>query len=194
MTAAHCVDQKTSLAEIVVRAGTITRSSGGSLFYPVEQIIHESFSRDTMKADIALLKLDRPIIFDSYTQPIPLPTMEEIDPFSTTLSGWGYLETGAVVLPENLQYLDMTTMEPQKCDTFMIVWRVDQSQICTTGVVNYGVCNGDSGGPLVNEKKEAVGIVSFGMPCGRGMPDVFTRVSFYLDWILSIISQNDDQV
>eukprot|EP00984_Skeletonema_dohrnii_P022412 scaffold11544_cov101-Skeletonema_dohrnii-CCMP3373.AAC.6 len=56
-------------------------------------------------------------------------------------------------------------------------------------------CQGDSGGPLViasqNETAPAtepplqVGIVAFGSGCGTGHPAVFTRVSHYVDWIIS---------
>jgi len=46
---------------------------------------------------------------------------------------------------------------------------------------------GDSGGPLVQttgNKATQIGIVSFSIPCAvYGYPDVFTKVSKYIDWI-----------
>lgn len=46
---------------------------------------------------------------------------------------------------------------------------------------------GDSGGPLILKKGNRaiqIGIVSFSIPCAvPGYPDVFTRVSKYIDWI-----------
>lgn len=41
---------------------------------------------------------------------------------------------------------------------------------------------GDSGGPLV-VNNTVVGITSWVRPCGRGYPDVYTRVSSFVDWI-----------
>lgn len=41
---------------------------------------------------------------------------------------------------------------------------------------------GDSGGPLVADNVQ-IGVVSWGTPCARGQPDVFTRVYNYIDWI-----------
>lgn len=41
---------------------------------------------------------------------------------------------------------------------------------------------GDSGGPLVVDS-EQIGVVSWGTPCAKGKPDVFTRVYSYVDWI-----------
>ncbi|KAL0124391.1 hypothetical protein PUN28_006312 [Cardiocondyla obscurior] len=46
----------------------------------------------------------------------------------------------------------------------------------------WGTTSGDSGGPLVAEGVQ-IGIVSFGVPCARGAPDVFTKVSAFTDWI-----------
>ncbi|XP_068981423.1 chymotrypsin-2-like isoform X2 [Bombus flavifrons] len=46
----------------------------------------------------------------------------------------------------------------------------------------WGTTSGDSGGPLVADN-EQIGVVSWGIPCARGRPDVFTRVYSYIDWI-----------
>ncbi|MEO5629777.1 MAG: serine protease, partial [Thermomonas sp.] len=50
-------------------------------------------------------------------------------------------------------------------------------------------CQGDSGGPLTREedggKRSLVGVVSGGKGCGAGKPAVYTRVSYYADWIVA---------
>lgn len=46
---------------------------------------------------------------------------------------------------------------------------------------------GDSGGPLVQADGSLIGIVSWGVPCGLGLPDIFTQVSSYKDWIDTIV-------
>jgi len=62
--------------------------------------------------------------------------------------------------------------------------------LCAVAPNCSGTCFGDSGGPLVVESKtgtrQVVGIVSFGIG-GCALlpfwPDVYTRVSEYLDWL-----------
>lgn len=50
-------------------------------------------------------------------------------------------------------------------------------------------CQGDSGGPLTREEdggvRSLVGVVSGGIGCGAGKPAVYTRMSYYADWIAS---------
>lgn len=60
--------------------------------------------------------------------------------------------------------------------------------VCTDGTNNVGGCSGDSGGPLTTEigcVTTQIGIVSFSVDqtCEGGYPTVFTRVTYYLDWI-----------
>ncbi len=61
------------------------------------------------------------------------------------------------------------------------------------GNINGGqdTCQGDSGGPLyfadtINSKSKYIvaGVTSYGYQCAqRNYPGVYTRVSYYLDWI-----------
>ena len=48
-------------------------------------------------------------------------------------------------------------------------------------------CQGDSGGPLTREEdggtRSLVGVVSGGKGCAAGKPAVYTRLSYYADWI-----------
>ena len=52
---------------------------------------------------------------------------------------------------------------------------------------------GDSGGPLqclMNGQYYVAGITSFGSGCAKeGFPDIYTRVSYFADWIEEIMSR-----
>ena len=61
-------------------------------------------------------------------------------------------------------------------------YTIADTMICA-GTTGKGPCHGDSGGPLVDEKGLLIGIVSWGNGCARGYPGVFTKVSYFLDWI-----------
>jgi secreted trypsin-like serine protease len=56
-------------------------------------------------------------------------------------------------------------------------------------------CQGDSGGPIhqwLNDHWEQVGIVSYGTGCALAIhPGVYTRLSFYHDWIQATINGID---
>lgn len=40
------------------------------------------------------------------------------------------------------------------------------------------------------ENDTIVGVASFVIPCGKGYPDVFTRVYNYVDWIEKVIEES----
>lgn len=66
---------------------------------------------------------------------------------------------------------------------------IDESQYCAHDPIgNQDSCRGDSGGPLQTTRSysklsKIVGIVSFGIGCGKGQPGIYTRVAHYIDWI-----------
>ncbi|XP_037076685.1 phenoloxidase-activating factor 1-like [Pollicipes pollicipes] len=69
---------------------------------------------------------------------------------------------------------------------------IGAEQICAGGERDRGACAGDAGGPLMampapGQPHYLIGVVSFGPArCGtRNVPDVYTRVTEYEQWIVS---------
>lgn len=64
--------------------------------------------------------------------------------------------------------------------------------ICTYTQTDEGICLGDSGGPLVVQQV-LVGIMSWVVPCGRGVPDAYARISAHYEWIVAAITVETNQ-
>lgn len=89
-------------------------------------------------------------------------------------------------------------MSIEQCkEKFKNITQVWYKQLCAGGQKNMDSCTGDSGGPLqaagiYNGKSVRIiqyGVVSFGMLCGiEDIPGVYTRVSYYMNWILDTMT------
>lgn len=97
-------------------------------------------------------------------------------------------------ITRELKFLDTIVLGNQQCKAQLASKGVKESDfiksrvLCSYDARNSGICYGDSGGPLVlRSSGEQIGVVSFGLPCARGLPDVYARVSEYADWIKSEI-------
>lgn len=66
---------------------------------------------------------------------------------------------------------------------FRFSGNVENNHICAFAKLGVGACDGDSGGPLV-WNNTAVGVASFVRPCARGVPDIFSSIPYYYDWIM----------
>lgn len=106
----------------------------------------------------------------------------------SVLVGWGTTSYPGST-PNKLQRIDLKTLSLEECKKQAIMPVYDK-QVCTLTKRGEGACHGDSGGPLVGPNQAQIGIVSWGNPCARGSPDVFTSVASYNSWIDKKIEQN----
>ena len=88
----------------------------------------------------------------------------------------------------------MPLLSPEGCSERISSQGYDPNRSICAGFEAGGVdaCTGDSGGPLVSLDKRGrpyqIGIISWGEGCGRpNQPGAYQRVSFYRDWISSIV-------
>ncbi|CAH4035091.1 unnamed protein product [Pieris brassicae] len=99
-------------------------------------------------------------------------------------------------MPNNLQMLYFQTEQNNVC-TRQLVGRpyqdylpLNDGQLCARRPNHKGTCHGDSGGPLVVEEGNKfiqIGVVSWGVPCAKDYPDVFSSVHGNYNWIQSKI-------
>ncbi|XP_059476937.1 trypsin-1-like [Neocloeon triangulifer] len=186
ISAAHCVDYPPTYFRVV--AGTLKIAEPGS-FHNVTKITrHKDFNNFDLQNDISIWEIDPPFVFSDTISPIALPPNDTQTPTGLilTTSGWG--KTYNTNAPEILQKVDIPVVDQKFCtDVWWEVNDIYPYQICA-GDTGKDSCNGDSGGPLY---KDGVlyGIVSWGSSaCGEpDLPGVYTRVSYFRDWIYNQI-------
>ncbi|EDV38405.1 uncharacterized protein Dana_GF21864 [Drosophila ananassae] len=188
LTAAHCVTNQQEDGSFVaidadrftIRAGSNDRFSGGVLVNVVEVIFHEGYNTN-LHNDVAVLRLESPLIFSSSIQPIALPSVQTPDDADIIVSGWGRLKAGGD-LPRYLQYNTLKSISFEKCDE-LIGWGLEM-ELCLLHEADNGVCHGDSGGPAIYNG-EVVGIAGFVWgSCGTTYPDGYSRVWYHKEWII----------
>ncbi|XP_034853426.1 serine protease 44-like [Mirounga leonina] len=201
LTAAHCifghVEYTAKLGDIFMK-----HTSRMAVEIPVQDIvIHQHYNPiGLLENDIALVLLEFPVNFSSHIQPVCLPKKAFMVQAGTEcwVTGWGKLnETGKTgARPEEAK---LNIIRYEKCNTMLQTQMETSSDIVKEGTLcgynaqGKDACQGDSGGPLVCELNETwvqVGIVSWGIGCGRrNYPGVYTEVSFYKDWVIDHLSQ-----
>lgn len=208
--AAHCTISRTAVNTFAL-VGTNSRISGGTN-HAIELIInHPDYVNINLAYayDVCVLRTVVPFTFSSLVTPVPMAS-EYIDPGRNLITaGWG-LTSFQGQLPERLQFMIQTTITNADCSyrligTFFISLmhlnkiytfiqgtngesRISPQMVCKLGVPGVGACHGDSGAAVTTTDGYVAGIVSWGIQCAAGYPDVDARVSFFRDWILESIS------
>ncbi|RWS10377.1 hypothetical protein B4U79_01719 [Dinothrombium tinctorium] len=189
MTAAHCIAGKNvSDLKVVLGVHNLVLATEKDKYSIGEIIVHDDFKRNgsVFENDIGLLKLAKPLSFSDNLLPICRPT-ENMTSFTHRLNaiGWGQLEPNSSEMAQKLQEIFLPEVPIEVCSK---IWNLNlgESRICV-GEEMKNVCKGDDGGPLmydIDSRWYQIGITSFSGPkCGDKYPGVFTRVSFYIDWI-----------
>lgn len=201
LTAAHCVAHMSSwdVAKLSVNLGDHNIRQKNEVKHEerkVKRLVrHKGFDMRTLFNDVAILTMDKPVKFSSTIRSICLPRSKSLYEGKTaTVIGWGSLrESGPP--PAVLQKVNIPVWSNSDCkarygpaapggivDHFMCAGRATKDS-----------CTGDSGGPLmINDGKwTQVGIVSWGIGCGKGeYPGVYTRVTYFMPWITKNLKKN----
>ncbi|XP_077284774.1 serine protease snk-like [Arctopsyche grandis] len=207
VTAAHCT--YLSDTRVINPAPTIVRLGEHNLRirnkYTQDITIasitkHPQYKGSKKYHDIALLRLEKPAALSAHVSPICLWQTLDIPVKSVVASGWGklgFVEDSS----DTLQKVSIDLIDKKTCVDFY----KDRSRKLPDGIIDgqlcaadlgggKDTCQGDSGGPIqirdpeVSCAYQLIGITSFGVACGgKNSPAVYTRISYYVDWIESIV-------
>lgn len=164
-------------------------SSGGKSYKVEKTTYNTAWNPGKLQNDVALVKVASPIeMVPGKVEVIELNIEAIGGGEDLVLSGWGRTSYPGSI-PDQLQFINLKSLSNEDCAKKQTAAPIISGEICTLTKAGEGACHGDSGGPLVY-KGAVAGIVSWGRPCALGYPDVFTRVSEYIDWIDTSMKNN----
>jgi len=170
--------------------------SNAEIISVAHEIPHPLFDKDTYFADVMIVVLDRLSVFE----PVCLAnenTLSNLDIFLNVL-GFGVNEMNGP-LASTMSQASVKYINNPLCESKYGSKSIFDGMMCADSS-NEGrdACQGDSGGPLIKQGDApgddiAVGIVSWGIGCGE-LPGVYTRISSYVDWIVSKVDEYGGQI
>ncbi|XP_012882786.1 PREDICTED: transmembrane protease serine 2 isoform X1 [Dipodomys ordii] len=193
VTAAHCVEKPLDRPRHwTVFAGILRQSL---MFYGhghrVERVIsHPSYDPKSKNNDIALFKLQTPLMLSDRVKPVCLPNPGlMLDPEQQCwISGWGAtFEKGKT--SDMLNAAKVPLIQPSVCNSKLVYDNLITPAMICAGYLRGGIdsCQGDSGGPLVTLKNGIwwlIGDTSWGSGCAKAYrPGVYGNVTVFTDWI-----------
>ncbi|KAG5679157.1 hypothetical protein PVAND_008748 [Polypedilum vanderplanki] len=192
ISAGHCFE---SSAEVFILAGFNNSNLESYTFFDQvaskNVIVHPSYNSTTISNDIALIKFSQNIIFNLVLQKIKLPlTNSNFMNKSGIVSGFGIFSDVNATTSNVLRYTFVTVINGSTCNlSYGSNFFSNDRQLCIdTKSGHSSTCSGDSGASLgifENNILTLAGIVSYGSTqgCELGNPEVYTKVSSYLQWI-----------
>jgi secreted trypsin-like serine protease len=202
ITAAHCITEDNgtvtpiSSIDIVVGLYDLLTPTSGFQRKDVTQIIrHPNYNDNTLDHDIALIRLSTPVLLggsgETATARVALASASigSLEGLTSWVSGWGKVGTNPTVYDTELYEVDLQILSNQACSLY---WGgIINGNICAGIGDGKDSCSGDSGGPLVIYQSSQwilVGIVSAGASACGDYPGIYTRVSYYREWIDAYVS------
>ncbi|XP_069967749.1 trypsin-1 isoform X1 [Bactrocera oleae] len=200
ITAAHCLYHSSDLP-VVVRPGGFALNDTEAWDLEIEEVIeHPNYDYPNVYNDIAIIRLRTLFSGNPFHDEPACLWGDPGSAHNVTAMGYGNTQFAGVSSPL-LMKTNLSTIENSECqlhyepDSGVLSDGIISTQICAKDHEKLrDTCQGDSGGPIIKFSKQAhlnpmsyvVGITSFGIGCGTGMPAVYTRISEYIDWIENV--------
>lgn len=199
LTAAHCFPSMLTTVHVGVHDEKLPSPS----IHQVEEVImHPNFiPSPKFLNDIALLRISPPVNFtisSNYAGSSCLPPNDvDIGNYPNSnirlaVIGWGKLISGGA-RSSKLRQVRVRSLPTNDRRCSNSIFDSDRQFCAMDDVSGKDSCQGDSGGPIhqwLGDRWEQVGIVSFGTGCAlANHPGIYTRVSFYHEWIQSTINE-----
>uniref|UniRef100_A0A8C3UMT4 Acrosin n=1 Tax=Catharus ustulatus TaxID=91951 RepID=A0A8C3UMT4_CATUS len=192
VTAAHFMLGNTW--QVVIGATQLTQLGPEVQVRQIKQLrVHEHYIPGEERNDIALLKLDQPVVCSHYVQLgcVPDATLKVSELKTCYIAGWSSTATRGEP-SDVLQEAKVHLIDVQLCNSSLWYTGTIHTQNLCAGYPVGGInpCQGDSGGPLVCKDNNAaffwlVGVNSWGKGCARAnQPGVYTSIQHFYDWIL----------
>ncbi|XP_055585178.1 chymotrypsin-2-like [Uranotaenia lowii] len=175
-----------SPADVIVFVGSDRLSVGGQRHVVDRIVLHPNFDVSVYANDVAVMRVWIPFAFNENVQPIAMRAEPVVGEAEALISGFGRQTISDSTTPDLLRFLRVNLISNEECaDEFDDAYteRLFDNTVCSAGVEGRGTCIGDAGGPLVHDG-ELIGVISWGVPCGLGLPDVYARISNHRGWIL----------
>lgn len=201
MTGAH-IAYKYAPGTLRIRAGEWDTQTVKEIFDyqerdAKEMYIHQDFNDKSLRNDIALLRLDRPLEFAEHINSICLPEQDEVfdSHKNCVANGWGkdvFGRKGAFAVI--LKKVEQDMVPYSKClkqlrnTRLGSNFKLHSSFVCAGGEEGKDTCQGDGGAPLVcplgNNRYTLTGLVAWGIGCGlKDVPSVYTNVPKFRNWV-----------
>ncbi|XP_077290897.1 transmembrane protease serine 9-like [Arctopsyche grandis] len=206
MTTAHChLDKYTrEYVKYVVLGNEDLDKYPEFIFNVIEKVIHPEYQPVSVYNDIGLLKMDKKVKYSEKIRPACLHVGNPVNDQKAVATGWGITDFETETKSDALLKVTLEKFTHEECKQSYPIAKKSRDGIRNTSQICYGsrsevkdTCQGDSGGPLqiynngVHCTYNVIGITSIGKKCGIiGMPGVYTRVSYYIPWIESVVWPN----
>ncbi|XP_023179558.2 serine protease easter-like isoform X2 [Drosophila hydei] len=163
---------------------------------------HELYEHSNWINDIALLRLNRSVYYTDYVIPICLPPAkqtyaDDYAGYAMDIVGWG--KTAEAQFSGSTIKMKASLDVISTPDCVRTHKKLFFGQMCAGGQTPQSTCKGDSGGALMLMNTSysiptyfAIGIISLGpQSCvGSRSPNIFTRVEFYMPWVMDTMHAN----